>query len=247
MCSLFLNFLSSHFRFPRMEELRRRFEPPNDSNRWDNPLFKVKMFHADDCTTASNATTDNNQSEPSSAANEVKATKKSSWKPKKKTTEPTTDNDTTITKNPDVQKPTADDSQGLSFSGSLVTASEELAAFEEYSVALEKIFDHLSNATAPLPNSSTVVHQHADADLLYELDRTSQKIVQVIMSHQAENIEGTPVKFVEYDRAITLHRPVTLAELQRYKNQYVKINAQHPPNTSKAIGSSFIDFLAAQL
>jgi tRNA uridine 5-carbamoylmethylation protein Kti12 len=238
----------------RLDELRKRFESPNDNNRWDNPLFKVRMFKP-----AQKEVTENDEAksvfikaEAEAAAAEASKPKKSSWKPKKKVpasidaekSDAATESDNqTVAPSSTL----SEDLKALSFSGSMVNASEDLSSFDEYEACLDKIFDHLSNASVPLPNISTVVHQHADADLLYELDRTSQKIIQSIVNHQSENIEGTPIKFLEFDRAITLHRQVTLAELQRYKGQYVKINAQHPPNTSKAIGASFIDFLAVQL
>ena len=35
------------------------------------------------------------------------------------------------------------------------------------------------------------------------------------MQHQAENVPGTPIKFVELDRQIQLHRHTAQAELQR--------------------------------
>jgi tRNA uridine 5-carbamoylmethylation protein Kti12 len=79
------------------------------------------------------------------------------------------------------------------------------------------------------------------------LDRTSQRIIQLIAAHQTETVEGTPLKFAEFDRELTLHRHAGLAELQRHRRQFVKINGQHPPGSSKAVGASFIDFLALQL
>lgn len=249
-----------------MEDIRRRFEPPNDSNRWDNPLFKVKVFnktaagvelYSQDPDVHQVILAENETSKEAelNSQTEVKTVKKSSWKPKKKVAqaqEPqeveSVDNDgkaeLTATKTIS-SKPLND--RSLYFSGSTISSSENTEEFEEFYLANDKIFDHLSNAAIPIPNSSTVIHKHAHADLLYELDRTSQQILQLIMAHQADNLEGTPIKFLDYDRAMTLHRQVSLAELQRYKGQFVKINAQHPPDTSKEIGSSFIDFLAVQL
>jgi tRNA uridine 5-carbamoylmethylation protein Kti12 len=226
-----------------MIDLRKRFEPPNDSNRWDYPLFKVKVFSEVQKVSPLDADTSSTQVQTSVEA----APKKSSWKPKKKAEQPEA-------------KPLADSSdntkeiqpvegmKGLSISGTAISTSDNLSDFEEFSISFDKIYQHLTNSAAiPTPNISTVVSKHAEADLLYELDRITSRIIQMIISHQNENLqEGMPLKFLDYDRAITFHKQINLAELQRYKTQYVKMNASHPPDSSKAIGSSFIDFLVSQ-
>ena len=81
-----------------------------------------------------------------------------------------------------------------------------------------------------------------------KLDRVSQKIMQIIVNFQSEqSLEGTPIKFNEYDRVLLLNRHISLIEIQRYRRQYVKINQQHPPHSSIDIGTSFIDYLALQI
>ena len=72
--------------------------------------------------------------------------------------------------------------------------------------------------------------------------------MQIIISFQSEqSLEGTPIKFTEYNRLLLLNRHISLVDLQRYRRQYVKINQQHPPHNSIDIGSSFIDYLALQI
>ena len=72
--------------------------------------------------------------------------------------------------------------------------------------------------------------------------------MQTVLSFQSEQtLEGTPIRFVEYDRVLLLNRHISLLELQRYRRQYVKINQQHPPHSTIDIGSSFIDYLALQI
>lgn len=237
-----------------MDDLRIRFEPPNDSNRWDNPLYKVKVLQPPVIPQSLDGE-DNKEGEVKLDTSEVKP-KKSSWKPKKKAVVDETstvelNNTTTLStaaaEGKDSKEVVVEDVKALTISGSLVTSSDNLTDFEDYLTSFDKIYDHLTNAVVPLPTCSTVVQKHAEADLLYELDRISQKIVQQIVIHQSETIEGTPIKFPDYDRGMTFHRQISLAELQRYRGQFVKLNAQHPPNSQKAIGASFIDFLAVQL
>jgi tRNA uridine 5-carbamoylmethylation protein Kti12 len=282
-----------------------RFEAPNESNRWDCPLFKVSVCppgsSPDDFTAIveetrslnlSNAAplsaetpdasasavkiVDAQESTPAagpliaadtiSAGAQTKSSFTSSWKPKKKTVSAATkspssaaDDDaasvlTFATKASSATMPTAAVSQagtnkGVCFTGTMVVQEDSvLVGFKTLEETLQDISNYFNNAVAAAPNSSTISAQRANPDLLYELDRTSQKIIQFIVAHQAEGqVEGTPLKFIEYDRQLTLNRHAGLAELQRYRRQYVKINGQHPPTTATAIGSAFIDFLALHI
>ena len=94
----------------RYQELKRRFEPPNEKNRWDSPLFKVfndYNLHVDtSIETSSNPTTTHDiKTSPSSSSllllsvptcvdaaiatvgiEEEPIPVKSSWKPKSKST-----------------------------------------------------------------------------------------------------------------------------------------------------------------
>ncbi len=79
----------------RLTELKQRFEPPNDQNRWDSPLFKV--FNVP--ITTSTTTGEQNSLQSSSLIDTSdrtskgdlvqleKVVKKSSWKPKHKVNE----------------------------------------------------------------------------------------------------------------------------------------------------------------
>ena len=317
----------------RMEELRRRFEAPNEQNRWDAPLFRVASVSVPTKGAESAGPTEDDHSraelilnrfssggggdgdmksgkpeevysdknehccQPAGDASEPGASAfvsisagstvttattaihstaavtgpssfKTSWRPKlKKVTKDSSgngalgavagggDSESVFSFAPSVAATaaTATGGQQISFSGTVVSTQEDALAsgFEPPSDALfQQIFDYLQGAVAPPPNSSTLSNQRANADLLYELDRTSQKILQTIVAHQSQQTdwsEGTPMRFLEFDRALTLHRHVGLAELQRYRRQFVQINGRNPPTSSKAIGTSFIDFLASQL
>lgn len=184
----------------------------------------------------------------------VKSSFTSSWKPKKKVSVSNTSDDTAsvFTMSAATVNTTAttqSSAKAISFSGTMVVQEDTaISGFLPVEETLTKINEYFGGAVAAPPNSSTIATQRANADLLYELDRVSQQIIQVIVAHQTEGlVEGTPLKFIEYDRGLTLNRHTGLAELQRYRRQYVKINGQHPPTSSKAIGISFIDFLALHI
>jgi len=273
-----------------MDDLRLRFEAPNEANRWDCPLFKVaaatkkpenisssngKATGPDanspiqDTNCADTAT----KAESDTAISSVPSTStsfKSSWKPKKKgklLTGASSGNDNvSIFTMKTVQTVstsaaaaaaaaaggdigTGYSSKSITFSGTAVNqeqSDDALAIFTSIDEAIPKIYEYFAGAAIPVPNSSTVTPMRANPDLLYELDRTSQKILQQVIAHQQSEIHitGTPLILHEFDRSLTLNRHAGLAELQRYRRQFVKINGQHPPTTPKEIGMSFIDFLA---
>lgn len=217
---------------------------------------KVESLTIDETAGAAPSTA-SAESTPSSPTPEpvapVKSSFISSWKPKKKVAT-NADDQTVFTMsqasvNTTATTATASTAKAISFSGTMVVQEDaSIRGFLAQDVILGRISDYFGGAVAPAPNSSTISVQRANADLLYELDRTSQKIIQIIVAHQAEGqVAGTPLKFVDFDRALTLNRHAGLAELQRYRRQYVKINGQHPPASSKAIGTSFIDFLALHI
>lgn len=268
-----------------------RFEPPNDSNRWDSPLFKVfngssevngggKGIDSARTAVQSPSTQARNESlkDDSNTVKNVPAaatetvTSKSSWRPVKKATKKKTIPDSTLdtasvfygTNEQAVNSASntsatvgsqsiAPQSEALSFSGTTAAACDvDLADTQiDRNVVFTEIWNYFEGASVPVPNSSTIAVQRGAADILHELDRISQQVVLSLLAHQQSDsssiVEGTPLKFPEFDRALALHRPVGLAELQRFRRQYVKINSQHPPANAKAVGASFIDFLSTQL
>jgi len=114
---------------------------------------------------------------------------------------------------------------------------------------ISDIYHFLSTSAAPVPNSSTVPIPHASADLLYDLDQISNDIVQRILTFEKETADVTcsPLALQDFQRTIYLPRHVGVAELQRCKARFVKINTQHPPSSTLAIGTAFVDFLMLQL
>lgn len=252
----------------RLRELWKRFEVPIENNRWDRPLFKVSMLSKPvdvPVPPAQEKSSSNSGSAPSTVAVESTLSTpseqqqpptvfKSSWKPKSKKATEASNVDKIVPAEVPVANSIANVNgvtnaavSSLTISGSALESSDDFTTFQKPEDVFETLLNHLTTSTTYVPNCSTVTPLHAQADMLYELDRTSQKILSMIIAHQTEAVEGTPIQLVEYDRAFTLHRHVSLSELQRFRRQFVKINAQHPPSSSKEIGSSFVDFLASQL
>jgi tRNA uridine 5-carbamoylmethylation protein Kti12 len=248
-------------------DLRLRFEEPNYKNRWDNPLFTINMTPNKDkideveqslkLLSVEDNTQQQSQSQP---------IKKSSWQKKdknkiisidnsKKDNEIINPNVSTTPPSSSTATPPSSSSSSTTttlktifFSGTEKSAQDTVSGMSSND-AFEQIWDHFIGASVPLPNSSTIAAPKGDAERLYELDRISQLITQTMIQHQIDFNEGDPIIFTEYDRTITLHRHVSLNELQRHRRQYVKITGQYASNytTNKEIGASFIDFLDVQL
>lgn len=134
---------------------------------------------------------------------------------------------------------------GRSLDGSTASASTEKLRPED---CCEQVHKFLHSAVAPMSNPATVATPHASADLLYLLDKISQDVMKTIIAHQiADTSLSNPLVFREYDRVLELHRIVSMAELQRHRRHFIKVNTQIPPRNEIIIGSAFIDFLALQL
>lgn len=232
-----------------MNELRARFEAPNDANRWDCPLFKVTLTTPSKVVESDSANNSNTNTAQPSATSKTPVVK-SSWKPKKAINSESSNTDKSSnsgTQTSDVQSDPKLAAGTVWFSGSAPQAREDLSSFSSPDKVIEEIYQFLRTAQAPIPNSSTVAPTHVQADSLYELDRISQRIVHLLVNHQAEQPEGTPLHLVDFNRSFTLHRHVSMGELQRLRGQWVKVNAHHPMESANAAGSSFVDFLAANL
>lgn len=78
----------------------------------------------------------------------------------------------------------------LSISGSIpIIAPDNQELSNE--ATMELIYLHLTNSgQIAAPNSSTISVPRVNADLLHEIDRTTQNITQRITSHQTDNVEG---------------------------------------------------------
>ena len=141
----------------------------------------------------------------------------------------------------------ASDGTSLSISGSYTNRSGiggGLCSNE----TIRQVLSFLETAVAPPVNASTNPKVHASADLLYQLDQVSQKVVTMILNHQRDAVcEGTPIVLNEFKRTFVFNRHVSVAELQRHRRQFVKVHTNHPPNDGVDVGATFIDFLAQQI
>jgi tRNA uridine 5-carbamoylmethylation protein Kti12 len=137
-------------------------------------------------------------------------------------------------------------SSNLTISGSKINYSNEIPVLT-FSRAFALIVASLNSDLLISPNVSTISIPHTNPNHLYELDRITQIVVKLIISHQNDKVAGTPIIFDDYDRIMTLHRFVGIGELQRFRKQFMKANGMMENRDKINIGTSFIDYLSGQL
>lgn len=188
-------------------DLRLRFEAPIEKNRWDMPLYRVNMTSTISETTGilplaspamkvSDDSISNEDSKPTTVF--------SSWKKKQSSDDQSCTN--TVVSTFTTKTKSSDNTLTISGSSNKIinalqgpTPSRILHQLTNNThsrigcspnESFEQIKSHLSGSTNILPNASTMSVARASADQLYEIDRISQKINQLIISHQLDNVEG---------------------------------------------------------
>ncbi|KAF8464072.1 chromatin associated protein KTI12 [Kalaharituber pfeilii] len=92
-----------------------------------------------------------------------------------------------------------------------------------------------------------VVKPAAESNYLYELDKTTQEIVSLILDAQKNGIVGGEIKVPNSSEVIELPpSTVTLPQLQRIRRQYISLNRQHTQAKSR-IKELFVNYLNQNL
>lgn len=247
-------------------DLQRRFEAPNDKNRWDAPLFLVDMSGIEvgsseaassvavevlPHTTSAVAVAVGPPAPPSSwrAAAAQPSGSGSSFRRKAPASYPSSVSaedssvpsayaKTSASAAAGAAGGTSDTSGALSFSGTL-QARPLLRGEVPGKDLFARIAAHLAAQATLQPNSSTVSAPRGSAEVLYELDAVSQRIAAQIVTHQQDGAgEGTPLVLAHYGRTLGLHRHVGPAELQRHRRQFVSLHSKRP---TAAVNTSTVD------
>ncbi|KAL9013743.1 MAG: hypothetical protein Q9173_001587 [Seirophora scorigena] len=83
----------------------------------------------------------------------------------------------------------------------------------------------------------------AESDYLYELDKTTQSILNAITGWQKEHVGELGGQITIGDQVIELPvGPVSLPQLQRVRRQFISLNRQHSLPKSR-ISNSFVEYL----
>lgn len=105
------------------------------------------------------------------------------------------------------------------------------------------------------PTIATQSARSSEANSLYELDRATQEVINVIVEAQSQALGG-PMNGISLGQelpTINISRPVGLPELRRLRRTFVKLTGQSslsgPPPPSDAISAKrmFVDYLNREL
>ncbi|RPA93040.1 chromatin associated protein KTI12 [Choiromyces venosus 120613-1] len=77
-------------------------------------------------------------------------------------------------------------------------------------------------------NQATVLKPASESDYLYELDKTTQEVVSLVLDHQKNSGGGGELPVPECGKVLELPgQDLTVAQLQRIRRQFIALNRQH--------------------
>ncbi|XP_013385019.1 protein KTI12 homolog isoform X1 [Lingula anatina] len=107
----------------------------------------------------------------------------------------------------------------------------------------KEISDSLFQRKPPPPNLATVAQPLSSTNFLYELDRITQDVINVILDAQKTSVPGDKVAIPNAQEKVELFKHVTLAELQRTRRQFISYTKMHPMEDTSKIGNMFVQYL----
>ncbi|KAL8779134.1 MAG: hypothetical protein Q9203_001174 [Teloschistes exilis] len=119
--------------------------------------------------------------------------------------------------------------------------------FEDATPPFESIWNALIGTEGGLkkvkPNQATVMKPAAESDYLYELDKTTQEVLNAIMGWQKDHVGevGGQVP-IGGDQVDLPASAVSLPQLQRIRRQFISLNRQHSLAKTRIHGS-FVEYL----
>ncbi|KAL1921817.1 uncharacterized protein VTP21DRAFT_10459 [Calcarisporiella thermophila] len=101
----------------------------------------------------------------------------------------------------------------------------------------------------PPPNMSTTVKPISETNYLYELDQTTQEIIDAVLEGQKTlGIGGGPITVPKTDKKVNNPaRNLTLSEVRRLRRQFTHINKIHNLLSMERIAEMFVDYLNTNL
>jgi tRNA uridine 5-carbamoylmethylation protein Kti12 len=148
---------------------------------------------------------------------------------------------------------TSSDATNQAETSSIIDQTAPTAA-KSLEAQLDDILDSFLLKVQPLKEgSSTRQHIAGNANVLQELDSTTQRLVSAIMSaqnfHTGGNLQITYSSSGTSSLSMNCKRQVALPELRRLRKQYLQWVRSHPPNdsTERGIAKSFLKYVEEQL
>ena len=115
-------------------------------------------------------------------------------------------------------------------------------AYNDLSGPLEEIKDAALKRAALKPNQSTQSMPITTDNFLYELDIQTQDVIkQIQISLQSSQLRGIKIK--NSDVPINLVKKMPIAELNKFRRQFLNYTRTHPFNDKDRIVSAFVQFI----
>lgn len=107
----------------------------------------------------------------------------------------------------------------------------------------KQIADALFHRKAPPPNMSTQSQPLSSTNFLHELDKITQTAVGAILESQKTGIPGDQITVPGAVDKVVLMKIMTLAELQRFRRQFINFAKLRPIEDASKLSNMFVQFL----
>jgi protein KTI12 len=252
-----------------LQQLIQRYEPPDDRNRWDKPLYRVDV-RPDSATGTGLAQdvlsqsvynmhglsdaiggTDATETDAATETTEAIATVNPEPPAKKPTFK------RAVFKRAAKPAPTGDDKapETNPLPAASAPAKDKQDAIKKV-LSLEERIDEildsfLLNVKPLTEGASTRQHVASDANVLHNVDSITQQICSSISAAQNKNTTAAvKLQVLVRDQVLYLecHRRLPLTELRRLRKQYIQWVGKQPPEdlTEKGIAQSFLQYIETQ-
>lgn len=111
----------------------------------------------------------------------------------------------------------------------------------------EAISDALFKRKAPPANQSTQSQPLSSVNFLYELDKTTQDVLMAIFNAQKTSVPGDLITIPGATEKIELARNVNMAELRKFRRQFISYTKMHPTEDTGQISNMFVQYLNKSL
>ncbi|XP_051915949.1 protein KTI12 homolog isoform X1 [Hippocampus zosterae] len=118
---------------------------------------------------------------------------------------------------------------------------------QDDALPFQAITDALFKRKAPPPNQSTQSQPLSSANFLYELDKTTQDVLMAIFNAQKTSVPGDSISVPGATEKIELTRTVNMAELRKFRRQFISYSKMHPTENTGQIYNMFVQYLNKSL
>ncbi|XP_051915951.1 protein KTI12 homolog isoform X2 [Hippocampus zosterae] len=118
---------------------------------------------------------------------------------------------------------------------------------QDDALPFQAITDALFKRKAPPPNQSTQSQPLSSANFLYELDKTTQDVLMAIFNAQKTSVPGDSISVPGATEKISFFRTVNMAELRKFRRQFISYSKMHPTENTGQIYNMFVQYLNKSL